>query len=94
MEIESLGDAFQFGYRLRATCAWGKRREGLKSVPVCVSVHELDVETMLWTHGSAFPVSALKLKCPRCGSRIVTVALLPPAGTPTTMPVRLVKGAR
>lgn len=94
MEIESLGDAWDAGYRLRAKCAWGKRRDGLKSIPVCSYAYELDVQSLLWTRGRPFPVSGLArcLKCPMCGSRHVSVVLIPPAGGPTVIPVRLVRG--
>jgi len=36
MAIETLGDAFQAGWSIRARCAWG-RREGLKSIRECVN---------------------------------------------------------
>jgi hypothetical protein len=94
MEIENLGHTWDAGYRMRAKCAWGKRREGLKSVRECGMTYELDVQTMLWTRGRAFPVSALstRLRCPWCGSRLVTVTLIPPEGSPAAMPVRLLAG--
>lgn len=94
MEIESLGDAWSAGYRLRAKCAWGNRRDGLKSIRACSYAFELDLETLLWTRGKPFPVSSLSrvLKCPMCGSRHVSVVLIPPAGAPSSMPVRLVRG--
>lgn len=93
MEIEKLGDAWDAGYGLRARCAWGKRREGLKSVPECRATGELDLHTLIWTRGRDFPVSGLasRLKCPWCGARTVTVILVPPAGAPTSMPVRLMR---
>lgn len=56
MEIESLGDAWEAGYRLRTKCAWGKRRDGLKSIRACSFEYELDVSTLLWTSGRPFPV--------------------------------------
>ena len=36
---------------------------------------ELDLHTMVWTRGSAFPITSLeaRLKCPMCGSRKVSV---------------------
>jgi hypothetical protein len=96
MEIETLGQALDAGFGLRARCALGKHREGLKSRPACVYFVDLKLETMVWTHGREFPISALatRLKCPRCGSRTVTVAIIPPPGTPTSMPVRLLASRR
>ncbi len=94
MELENLGQAWDAGYQMRARCDWGKRREGLKSVRACGMRYELDVQTMLWTRGRDFPVSALssRLKCPWCGSRFVAVTLIPPVGAPSSMPVRLLAG--
>ena len=41
---------------------------------------ELDMETLVWTRGRAFPLSRLesRLRCPRCGSRYVVVLYEPP----------------
>ena len=47
----------------------------MKSVRECIFRQELDLDTMLCTHGRDFPLSWLesRLKCPRCGSRRVVV---------------------
>jgi hypothetical protein len=65
--IETLAEARDAGVRLTARCAWG-RREGLKTVRECKAAFRLDLETLVWTRGGAFPVSQLegRLKCPRC----------------------------
>jgi DNA-directed RNA polymerase subunit RPC12/RpoP len=36
---------------------------------------ELDLKTLVWTRGEQFPLDQLgsRLKCPRCGSRRVTL---------------------
>jgi hypothetical protein len=36
---------------------------------------ELDLRTLVWTRGAAFPITSLetRLKCPLCGSRRVAV---------------------
>jgi formate dehydrogenase maturation protein FdhE len=36
---------------------------------------ELDLNTLVWTRGAAFPIAGLesRLKCPLCGSRPVAV---------------------
>ena len=53
------------------------RRDGLKSVRSCGEQLELDIRTMLWTRGKAFPISMLssRMRRPKCGSREVTVRL-------------------
>lgn len=76
MEIETLADVWEAGGRLYARCE-KPRRDGLKSVRACANQHELDVRTMLWTRGAGFPVSMLssRMRCPKCGSRDVSVRL-------------------
>src|SRR6478735_3556143 len=58
MDIENLWDVWQAGGRLYARCE-KPRREGLKSVRPCSNQYELDVRTLLWTRGRAFPISML-----------------------------------
>jgi hypothetical protein len=60
-------------------CADGYR-EGTKSMPRCVYRKQLDLETLVSTRGSNFPLSRLesRLMCPACGSRQVTVVFEPP----------------
>ncbi|WP_234823080.1 hypothetical protein [Ensifer adhaerens] len=38
--------------------------------------------TLVTTRGRDFPLALLasRLRCPRCGSRLVSVAFIPPAG--------------
>ena len=73
MAVETLGEALAYGWRITARCAWGKQREGLQSKRECVYGAELDLATLVWTRGRAFPLSLLasRLRCPRCGSRQV-----------------------
>ena len=79
MDFESLGDVWQARARLYVRCA-KPRRDGLKSVRSCGEQIELDIRTMLWTRGRAFPISTLssRMRCPKCGSREVTVRLTLP----------------
>ena len=72
--METIGEAWQLGWRVTARCAWGKR-DGMKSIRECLYSGELDMTTLVWTRGAAFPLSELAacLKCPRCGSRRVTL---------------------
>ena len=74
MPIETLGDAYAAGWRVTARCAMGKR-DGMKSIRECTSRFELDMQTLVWTRGRAFPLASLvsRLKCPRCGSREVAL---------------------
>ena len=64
--------ALDAGWQLTVRCAWGKR-EAMKTVRECISSHRLDLATLVWTRGRAFPLWSLesRLKCPRCGSRRV-----------------------
>ena len=75
-EIENLGDVWQAGGRLYVRCN-KPRREGLKSVRACGERYELDVYSMLWTHGRAFPFLMLssRMRCPTCGTCEVAVTL-------------------
>ena len=79
MEIENLGDVWQAGGRLYVRCN-KPRRDGLKSVRACGRRHELELHTLVWTRGRAFPISMLssRMRCPKCGSREVAVRLMLP----------------
>ena len=76
MGVQTIGEAYQAGWRIHVRCAWG-RREGMKSVRGCLGKAELDLHTLIWTRGGAFPLTSLeaRLKCPMCGSRRVSVIL-------------------
>ena len=52
----------------------------MKRVRECVYERELDLATLVWTRGAAFPLARLesRLKCPRCGSRRVRLAFSVP----------------
>ena len=79
--VETLGQARDYGWRVKARCAFGKR-EGMKTVRACVASIDLDIDTLVWTRGRDFPIARLseRLRCPRCGSREVVVMFVPPAG--------------
>jgi hypothetical protein len=74
MAVETIGEAWQLGWRITARCAFGNR-DGMKSIRPCTYSYELDLRTMIWTRGAAFLLSELgtRLKCPSCGSRRVAV---------------------
>ncbi len=81
MAVETLGEACSQGWRVTVRCAYG-RSEGphSQSSRECNYRKELDMETLVWTRGRAFPLSRLesRLRCPRCGSRYVVVLYQPP----------------
>ncbi|WP_185982966.1 hypothetical protein [Aureimonas mangrovi] len=92
--IETLGEAWSAGWRLKVACAWGTR-DGLKSVRECGRRHDVDLETLIWTRGRDFPLSLLqeRLRCPTCGSRRVRVGFVVP-DNPAEAAVRSVGSAR
>jgi hypothetical protein len=47
----------------------------MKRVRECVHGGHLDLQTLVWTRGRDFPLARLesRMKCPRCGSRRVTI---------------------
>jgi hypothetical protein len=72
MAVETLGEAFSYGWRVTARCAAGKQ-DGMHRHRECMYRGELNMETLVWTRGRAFPLSRLetRLRCPMCGSRDV-----------------------
>jgi hypothetical protein len=72
MAIETIGEALDLGWRVHVRCAWGTR-DGMKRHRECVYGGELDLTTLVWTRGRAFPLGLLegRLRRPRCGSRRV-----------------------
>jgi hypothetical protein len=74
MAVETIGEAWQLGWRVTARCAWGNR-DGMKFVRACIYSYDLGLKTLIWTRGAPFPLSdlAARLKCPSCGSRRVAL---------------------
>lgn len=77
-KVETLADAWSLGWRVHMRCAWGKG-DGMHSIRECVYSAELDMKTLVCTRGRDFPLCDLsqRLRCPRCGSRRVTVMFTP-----------------
>ena len=78
MTSSTLGEAWRNGWRLRVRCFWlapGPKSSHGRSQVQCETSAELDIKTLVWTRGDLFPLDQLegRLKCPRCGSRRVTV---------------------
>ncbi|MBV1699999.1 MAG: hypothetical protein KGQ47_16820 [Hyphomicrobiales bacterium] len=83
MVVETIGEAFALGWRLTVRCSNGRSEAPTsQSSRACNYRRELDMETLVWTRGKAFPLSRLesRLRCPRCGSRDVVVLFQPPRG--------------
>jgi hypothetical protein len=72
--IETLGEPYSYGWRITARCATGKQDDMVRH-PECRYRAELDMGTLVWTRGRAFPLSRLesRLRCPMCGSRDVVL---------------------
>jgi hypothetical protein len=70
--VETLGRSMLVTVR----CADGRTESPRsQSNRECSYRRELDMETLVWTRGRAFPLSRLecRLRFPRCGSRYVVV---------------------
>ncbi len=81
MAVETIGDAFSLGWMVTVRCGYGRSESpSSRSSRECNYRKELDMETLVWTRGRAFPLSRLesRLRCPRCGSRDVVVLYQPP----------------
>ena len=73
MGVQTIGEAYRAGWRIHVRCAWG-RREAMKSVRGCLGKAQLDLNTLVWTRGMAFPITLEnRLKCPLCGSRRIAL---------------------
>jgi hypothetical protein len=78
MAAETLGEAYQLGWRVKVACTWGtpnpKSRHDRTRIE-CDTITDLDLKTLVWTRGAALPIAMLegRLRCPRCGSRRVKV---------------------
>jgi hypothetical protein len=73
MPVETLGQASSQGWRVTVRCADGRTESPRsQSSRECSYRRELDIETLVWTRGRAFPLSRLESRLrPRCGSRYV-----------------------
>ena len=81
MAGETLGEAYDVGWRIRGRCAYGRAdTTHRKSSRDCTYRVKLDMETLVWHSRLRFPLSRLesRLRCPQCGSRSVRVLFEPP----------------
>lgn len=70
MSVNTLGEAWKLGWRVRARCYWTEPgRKGRTRYVWCDTIIELDMTTLIWTRGEAFPINLLaqRLRCPKCG---------------------------
>lgn len=79
MAVETLGDAWSYGWRITMRCL-DDGRKGLKHKRRCDYRVTLDLQTLVCTRGRAFPMARLaeRLRCPRCGCREVAVMFSAP----------------
>lgn len=82
--VASLGEAFDAGWKATAKCQ-GWTRIGGSIHSACGNRYQLDMQTLVWTRGRALALDcvAKRLKCPKCGDRMVQVMFEPP-----TIPTR------
>jgi hypothetical protein len=77
VSVETLGEAWKLGWRVRVRCLLVGRKPKTRDRTTvwCDTMTELDMKTLVWTRGELFPLDQLesRLKCPRCGARRVTV---------------------
>jgi hypothetical protein len=77
MSVQTLGEAWKLGWRVRVRClVTGPMPTSPDGTGiVCETSAYLDMKTLVWTRGEAFPLDQLasRLKCPRCGNRNVQV---------------------
>lgn len=79
-DIETLGQAWNAGWRIKARCPVGRIDLG-KASRKCDWNYELDVMTLVATRGRDFPVMRMAdvLRCPRCGCRKIAIMLVLPS---------------
>jgi len=73
------GQAWRLGWRVRARCllVGHKPKTRDRTSVWCDTSAELDMKTLVWwTRGDAMPLERLQglFRCPKCGSRKITVA--------------------
>jgi hypothetical protein len=78
-----LGRGMELGWRVSLQCE--RRRAGLKSVRACAGVQQLDMATLVASHGHMIEMADLQglVVCPRCGSKNVALSFHAPTGGQT-----------
>lgn len=82
MTVETLGEAWTYGWRIHVQCASGKG-DGLKKHRECPYSAELDMNTLVMAKGPSFPIVSLgsRLFCPQCHQTRMRVMFSPGADT-------------
>ena len=70
MSVQTIGEAWKLGWRVGVRCllAADSPHSCNKRITIeCNTSAELDMKTLVWTRGEAFPLDqlAIRLKCPR-----------------------------
>jgi hypothetical protein len=72
MSVETLGEAWKLGWRLRVRSLLVGRKAKTRDRKTiwCDTTMELDMKTLVWTRGEAMPLDRLPslFRCPKCGS--------------------------
>jgi hypothetical protein len=77
--ISTIGEAHDLGWKIRVYCREWKGH-AMKKHRGCIAQIDIDLPTLVWTRGRDWPISDIgtRMKCIRCGGRLVSVALEPP----------------
>ena len=63
MPVQTLGDAWKLGWRIRVRCLWGTddphSRHGRRTIE-CDTSADLDLKSLVWTRGFEFPLKLLE----------------------------------
>lgn len=83
MAVETLREAWQYGWEVRIVCASGKG-DGMKKHRACAYSATLDMKTLLIAKGPAFPLTRLghRLWCPMCHQTRMRVLFTPGVDAP------------
>jgi hypothetical protein len=77
MPVETLGEAWKLGWRVRVRCLVTGRKPKTRDREAifCDTSTELDMKTLVWTRGATMPLERLQalFRCPRCGGRNINV---------------------
>ena len=89
MPVHTLGEAWKLGWRVRVRCLLAVENPNSRNkryTVECNTSADLDLKTLVWTRGQAFPLNLLesRMRGPRCGSRRVTVLFEVPNQPKTT----------
>jgi predicted RNA-binding Zn-ribbon protein involved in translation (DUF1610 family) len=76
MSVNTLGEAWRLGWRLRVRCFVHRRKKSGREGTWCDTSAELDMKTLVWTRGDRLPIDSLAglFRCPKCGNRAIRVA--------------------